>query len=233
MRTVTVLLRRYIDDGTVPGAVALVGDGTPEPIALGVAALDGRPMLPDAIVRIQSMTKIVTAVAALRLVESGRLNLDDSVVGWLPELADRQVLVSATGPLDDTVPARRDIALRHLLTNTAGYGMIFAESPLQAAMATNGTEAGPDPVSYGAEEWLSRLADLPLAFHPGEGWRYHHSFAVLGILLSRVVGRPLHDHLVDDLFGPLGMADTGFWVPDDSSIDSGGVPAHRLRSGRG
>ena len=66
-----------------------------------------------------------------------------------------------------------------------------------------------------ADEWLARLAELPLAFQPGEGWRYHHSFALLGILLARVTGRPLKAHLADDLFDPLGMPDTAFWVPQE------------------
>ena len=66
----------------------------------------------------------------------------------------------------------------------------------------------------GAGEWLRRLAELPLAFQPGEGWRYHHSFGVLGILISRVTGRPLGEHLAEDVFGPLGMADTALWVPE-------------------
>jgi CubicO group peptidase (beta-lactamase class C family) len=65
-----------------------------------------------------------------------------------------------------------------------------------------------------AEEWLSRLAELPLAFQPGEGWRYHHSFALLGILIARLTRRRLEDHLADDLFGPLGMVDTALWVPE-------------------
>lgn len=169
----------------------------------------------DAIVRIQSMTKAITAVAALRLVEAGRVELDQSLVEWLPEIADRPVLRSPTAELDDTVPARRAITLRHLLTNTSGYGMIMETSPLQQAMADNGTEAGPEPPAMGADEWLHRLAELPLAFHPGEGWRYHHSFGVLGILISRVTGRPLGEHLAEDLFGPLGMTDTGLWVPRD------------------
>ena len=64
----------------------------------------------------------------------------------------------------------------------------------------------------GAEEWLRRLTELPLAFQPGEGWRYHHSFGVLGILISRVTGRPLGEHLAEDVFGPLGMTDTALWV---------------------
>jgi CubicO group peptidase (beta-lactamase class C family) len=163
--------------------------------------------------RIQSMTKAITAVAALRLVEAGHLGLDQSLVDWLPELAGRQVLRGPAAQLDDTVPARRAITLRHLLTNTSGYGMVIQASPLQQAMAANGTEAGPEPPAMGAEEWLRRLAELPLAFQPGEGWRYHHSFAVLGILISRVTGRPLGEHLAEDVFGPLGMADTALWVP--------------------
>ena len=168
----------------------------------------------DAIMRIQSMTKAITSVAALRLVEAGRLELDQPLTDWLPELADPQVLRSPTAELDDTVPARRAITLRHLMTNTSGYGMVIQASPLGQAMVANGTEAGSEPPAMGADDWLRRLAELPLAFQPGEGWRYHHSFSVLGILISRVAGRPLDEHLAEDVFWPLGMTDTAMWVPD-------------------
>jgi CubicO group peptidase (beta-lactamase class C family) len=208
-------LVRHVEAGTVPGAVALLGGGDPEVVAAGVASVGGDLMRDDAIVRIQSMTKAITAVAALRLVEAGRLGLDHSLEEWLPELADRRVLTSPTAPLDATVPAHRPITLRDLLTMGSGYGMHFADSPLQKAMAHNGTEAGPDPVTLGADEWLARLAELPLAFQPGEGWRYHHSFAILGILIARLTGRPLGEHLAEDLFDPLGMPDTAFWVPTE------------------
>lgn len=209
------LLRRHVDSGTMPGAVAVVSRGTDEPdaVAVGAASVDGAPMKPDAIFRIQSMTKAVTTVGALRLIAAGRIGLDDPVERWLPELADRQVLSRPDAELDDTAPSPRPITVRHLLTNTSGYGMIFEPSPLQRAMADNDTEAGPDPTGLDAGEWLTRLASLPLAFAPGEGWRYHHSFAILGILLSRATGRSAHDHLTDDVFGPLGMVDTGYWVP--------------------
>jgi CubicO group peptidase (beta-lactamase class C family) len=208
------LLIHHVDAGTIPGGVALLGAGNVEVVTAGVASIGGGPMGQDAIMRIQSMTKVITSVAALRLVEAGRLELGQSLVDWLPELADRQVLRGPTAELDDTVPARRAITLRHLLTNTCGYGMVIQASPLQQAMAANGTEAGPEPPAMGAEEWLRRLAELPLAFQPGEGWRYHHSFGVLGILISRVTGRPLGEHLAGDLFGPLGMTDTALWVAD-------------------
>jgi CubicO group peptidase (beta-lactamase class C family) len=208
-------LVRHVEAGTVPGAVALRGGRDPEVVAAGVASVDGDPMRDDAIMRIQSMTKAITSVAALRLVEAGRLGLDQSLEEWLPELADRRVLTSPTAPLDDTVPAHRPITLRHLLTMGSGYGMEFGESPLQKAMADQGMEGGPDPVTLGADDWLARLADLPLAFQPGEGWRYHHSFAVLGILMARLTGRALREHLAEDLFEPLGMPDTAFWVPKE------------------
>jgi CubicO group peptidase (beta-lactamase class C family) len=209
------LLNRHVESGTVPGAVAVLGSHDVELVAAGVAASDGRPMRDDAIMRIQSMTKPITSVAAARLVEAGRLGLDQSVEEWLPELADRRVLSSPTAALKDTVPAARAITLRHLLTNTSGYGMAIVDSPLQKAMAANGTEAGTGPLTLGAEEWLTRLAELPLAFQPGEGWRYHHSFGLLGILLARVTDRPLGEHLAQDLFGPLGMTDTSLWVPEE------------------
>jgi CubicO group peptidase (beta-lactamase class C family) len=208
-------LVRHLEAGTVPGAVALRGSRDPKVVAAGVASIGGDPMRDDAIMRIQSMTKAITSVAALRLVEAGRIGLDENVEAWLPELADRRVLTSPGAPLDDTVPAVRPITLRHLLTMGSGYGMELGDSPLQKAMADNGTDAGPDPVTQGAEEWLARLAELPLAFQPGEGWRYHHSFAVLGILLARLTGRPLGEHLAEDLFDPLGMPDTAFWVPNE------------------
>ena len=209
------LLVRHVEAGIIPGAVAVRGSGEVEVVAAGVASINGGPMRQDAIMRIQSMTKVITATAALRLVESGYLGLDQSVEEWLPELANRRVLSSPTAALDDTVPARRAITLRDLLTNASGYGMAIGDSPLQKAMADNGTEAGPEPVTLGAEEWITRLAELPLTFQPGEGWRYHHSFSLLGILNARLTGRPLGDHLATDLFNPLGMTDTALWVPQE------------------
>src|SRR5262249_56590294 len=100
-----------------------------EVVAAGVASIGGGPMGQDAIMRIQSMTKVITSVAALRLVEAGRLELDQSLVDWLPELADRQVLRGPAAELDDTVPARPAITLRHLLTNTCGDGLVTPASP--------------------------------------------------------------------------------------------------------
>lgn len=209
-----VLLVRHVEAGTMPGAIGLLGAEDPEVVAVGAASVGGPALRTDAIVRIQSMTKAVTAVAALRLVEAGPVGLDDGVEPWLPELANRRVLASPTAALDDTVAAVRPITLRHLLTNGSGYGIALDDSPLARAMVASGIDAGPQVWPMGADAWLSRLAELPLTFQPGEGWRYHHSFALLGILLARLTQRPLGEHLAEDLFGPLGMTDTGFWVPE-------------------
>lgn len=208
-------LESHVASGTVPGVVASLGSAEPEVAVAGVMSVGGAPMLADAIMRMMSMTKAVTAVAALRLVEAGRLELDEPVEPLLPELADRRVLSSPTADLTDTSPAVRPITLRHLLTNTSGYGMMLTNCPLQRAMADSGIDVGAEPRTFRADEWLARLADLPLAFQPGEGWRYHHSFAILGILIARAAGRPLQDHLADDLFVPLSLNDTGLWVPED------------------
>lgn len=214
--SLTTVLQRAVDDGTVPGAVALLSrDGQRELVAVGRMAIDGPPMRADAIMQVQSMTKAVTAVAVLRLVEQGRLDLDEPVARWLPELAEPRVLARHDGPLEETVAAARPITVRHLLTCTSGLGIVDPTSPLGAAMQEAGLEAGAEPPPVGADEWLAALADLPLVGQPGEVWRYHHSFAVLGVLLSRVVDRPLGEHLRADVFDPLGMPDTGFWVPRD------------------
>lgn len=212
------ILEDHVSRGTAPGIIGVTGapDGRVEVVTAG-------DLSAEAIVRIQSMTKPVLTVAALRLVQDGRLGLDDPVERWLPELADRQVLRTPTSPLDDVEPATTPITVRHLLTNMSGYGMMTAPSPLQDAMIANQTQAGQEPVALGAQEWLDALATLPLAFQPGSGWRYHHSFGILGILLSRLVGGSLEEHLRIDLFEPLGMIDTGYTVPIDQ--------AHRLPAG--
>lgn len=215
----TTSLARILDEhvarGTAPGIIGVHGEpgGSFEIVAAGDLPV-------DAIVRIQSMTKPILAVAALRLVQAGHLLLDDPVEQWVPELADRQVLRAPDVALDDVVPATTPITLRHLLTNTSGYGVQVVPSPLAEAMIANRTAAGQEPVAMGAQDWLDALAALPLAFEPGTGWRYHHSFGILGILLSRVVDGSLEEHLRRDVFGPLGMVDTGFTVPVDQ--------AHRL-----
>ncbi|WP_426182165.1 serine hydrolase domain-containing protein [Microbacterium sp. TWP3-1-2b2] len=213
------LLTRHVDAGTMPGAVGTIGESY-EPVAVGLAAPGGPPLRTDAIFRVQSMTKAVTSVAALRLVQDGVIALDDPVATWLPELAEPRVLTHPDAPLENWRPAQHPITVRHLLTNQSGYGMMTSDSPLRQAMVDAGVDAGAEPVDLGAKDWLDVLSTLPLAFEPGEGWRYHHSFGILGILLGRVADRSTEEVLDDTVFRPSGMRDTGFTVPADR--------AHRL-----
>ena len=185
------------------------------------------PVRRDTIFRISSMTKPVTAVAALVLVEECRLRLDDPVDDLLPELADRRVLADPAGPLTETVPAVRPITVRDLLTFRLGLGMDFAAShpqPVLAAMAELGVGAGPPAPGHlpPPDEWIARLGTLPLAHQPGERWLYHTGAEVLGVLVSRAAGQPLEAFMQERIFDPLGMRDTGFSVPP-ASLDRFGA----------
>ena len=220
-------VRAYLEKivaGGVVGAIGLVevGDGL-VCLTAGRMLVDGPPMRSDAIIRIQSMTKTITAVAALRLVEAGRLDLDDPVSTWLPELAEPRVLRTPESSLDDTVPLERPITVRHLLALTGGHG-IAEGTPYHEGQVAAGVDAGPEPVDQGADDWLAALAGLPLFHQPGEGWLYHHGYMLMGILIGRLTGRPYGDHLADDVFAPLGMVDSGFWARDPERLPA----AYRL-----
>ena len=213
----------YVERGEVPGIVTLVSrHGEVRVDAVGNKSLDAPdPMRRDTIFRIASMSKPITAAATMTLAEEGKLRLSDAVEKWLPELADRKVLKRIDAPLDETVPARRPITVRDLLTFTMGFGLIFTptgEYPILSAannlqigmgLATQ-RQARPDP-----DEWIRRLGQLPLMSQPGERWLYGTGFEVLGMLIARVCGQPLETLLRERIFEPLGMKDTGFSVPAD------------------
>ncbi|HEX5117510.1 MAG TPA: serine hydrolase domain-containing protein [Pseudonocardiaceae bacterium] len=222
LRRMHDVLAGQVDQGVLPGLVTVVSrHGEAAVDAIGAQAFGGTPMRRDTIFRISSMTKPVVAAAAMILVEECRLRLDDPVDPLLPELADRRVLVSVDGPLDDTVPAARPITLRDLLTFRPGIGLLMDElpdePPILAAMTERSVAVGPpQPAAKpGDDEFLRRLGELPLMFQPGERWQYHTSAEVLGVLVARAAGQPLETFLRDRLFGPLGMVDTAFSVPAD------------------
>ena len=208
-------LQGVIDAGDLSGAVTLIWRGGQELqfLALGQRDIEaGLPMTRDTIFRIASMTKPVTSVAALMLMDEGKLKLDDPITKWLPEFANMQVLESATGPVDDTYPAPRDITVEDLFTHRAGLAYAFtsigpiAHAHQKALGDVLATDMGPD-------EWLKALGGLPLSYPPGERFHYSHATDVLGFLVGRVAGKPFHDVLMERIFAPLGMVDTDFWVP--------------------
>jgi CubicO group peptidase (beta-lactamase class C family) len=223
------VMARHVDDDTAGGVAWLAARG--DHIETGtVGSLtrgeSGNKVRRDSIFRIASMTKPIVAVAALLLVEDCVLRLEDPVDDLLPELADRKVLVDGRGRLDgDTVPARRPITLHDLLTFRLGLGMDFDApwpQPLLEEMARLGLGSGPpEPRTPPApDEWIRRLATLPLLYQPGERWLYHIGADVLGVLVARAAGQRLEDFLRERVFEPLGMVDTGFCTGDLDRLGS-------------
>jgi CubicO group peptidase (beta-lactamase class C family) len=216
-------LVKHVERGELPGLVALVSrSGSVHVDVMGMkAAGTADPMRRDTLFRISSMSKPITAAAAMTLVDEGTLRLDDPVTRYLPELADRRVLRRLDGPLDDTVPARRPITVRDLLTFRMGFGIVWGPpdgTPIQRAAAALhlGAFGPPHPQEPpGPDEWIRRFATLPLMHQPGERWMYNTAAEVLSVLIARAAGKPLTALLRERIFEPLGMKDTSFAVPTD------------------
>lgn len=215
------VLSGHIERKQMPGLVALVNHRDDVHIeALGTTAFSqSTPMRRDTIFRIASITKIVTAVAAMILVEECKLRLDDSIEPWLPELGNRRVLRSISSELDDTVPAKRAITVRDLLTYRMGFGSVMAMPgtyPIQKFIREYKI-GGDGPMlpsqEFTGDEWVRRLGSLPWMAQPGEQWMYHVSGDALGLLIARVSGQSLGTFMRQRIFEPLGMKDTAFHVP--------------------
>lgn len=224
LRELHAVAERHVGGSGVPGLVTLVARGDQVNIcALGSLSVGGAPVAADSLFRIASTTKPITAAGTLALIGEGLVGLDEPVDRLLPELADRQVLRAMDGPLDDTVPARRPITTRDLLTFTFGFGMVLdvftSREPWPVVAATQQMhlaqfgpptyENTPDP-----DTWIARMGSLPLMAQPGEKWMYHAGASVLGVLAARAAGVPFADVLRTRVFEPLGMRDTAFWTED-------------------
>jgi CubicO group peptidase (beta-lactamase class C family) len=172
------------------------------------------PMERDTLFRIASMTKPVTTVAALMLMEEGKLSLDDPITKWAPEFANRRVLVDPEGPIDNTVPAARDITIEDLMTHRSGLAYGFSSvGPIAHAY-----EAALGDIlngAMGADAWMAALATLPLTYQPGERFHYSVSTDVLGFIVGRVAGTSFREFLIERIFHPLGMVDTDFYIPPE------------------
>jgi CubicO group peptidase (beta-lactamase class C family) len=207
-----------VDAGTLPGAVAIVDRaGRREAVAVGSVDVEGsRPMAEDTLFRLASITKPITAAAVLTLVDDGTLALDDPIGRWLPELADPKVVRTPSSPVGDVVPAKRPITVFDVLTGQAGWGFAsdFTLPAVQALFPVQGD--GREVRSFPPPDvWLARLAEVPLAFQPGEAWLYDTCSTIQGVLAARASGRSLPELLEERIFAPLGMADTGFVVGPD------------------
>ncbi|MFJ3669785.1 serine hydrolase domain-containing protein [Streptomyces sp. NPDC090106] len=212
-----------VDEGRLPGFLVSVARGGRVAHLSGYGRRDvaaGLPVEPDTLWRVYSMTKPVTAVAALLLVEEGRLSLDDPVGRHLPAFAEPRVHVRGTGADLVTRPAEQPLLIRHLLTHTAGLTFAFYHAhPVDALYREANLDSSVVPGSTLAET-VDVYASLPLQFEPGTQWNYSVATNVLGRVIEVVSGRPLDEFFAERIFRPLGMTDAGFQVNDEQ--------AHRL-----
>ncbi|HJZ78612.1 MAG TPA: serine hydrolase domain-containing protein [Vicinamibacterales bacterium] len=204
-----------VEAGELAGAAALVWrNGAVRQIATVGRRnlLSGLPVERNTIFRIASLTKPVTTVGALTLLDEGRLDLDEPITECAPELVRMRVLRDPDGSLDQTDEARRPITFRDLLTHRSGltYGD-FHSGPIRRAHAETLGAQIDNPLTPDA--WIARLATLPLIDHPGAGFHYGLSTDLLGFLIARLEGAPLGAVLDRRVFTPLGMRDTRFTVP--------------------
>ncbi len=201
-------LRSAVERGEVPGVVALVTnrEGVLYQGAFGVADVDTkRPMAVDSMFRIASMTKAITSLALMQLVEQGKLTIEDPVEKFLPEMAGLKVFESfdpATGAYK-LRPASRPVTVRHVLTHTSGLGYGFTSATVRDFKPTAG-----EKYPFGA----------PLLFDPGEQWIYGTSTDVVGRLVETISGQKLEAYFRQHIFEPLKMADTSYTVPEAKAL---------------
>jgi len=213
-------LKGHVAQQQPPGLVALAARGEQTHVwPLGAMTLGGAAVPRDAIFRIASMTKPITAVAAMMLVEEGKLALDEPIERLAPELAGRRVLKRPDGPLDDTVPAHRAITLEDVLSFRLGWGIDFnAEAPFVKAVGDLPGFGMPTPSApYTPDTWMKAMGALPLQAQPGERWLYTTGANLLGVLIARAAGKPLDVVFQERILGPLGMKDTAFHCPPEKA----------------
>ena len=202
-------LRRATEAGEVAGAVAMATSGSDLLYqgCFGVAdAATRAPLHADHIFRLASMTKAITSVAAMQLVEQRRLALDAPIAAVLPHLAAPMVLDGFAGPMPRLRPAAGPITLRHLLTHTAGFGYDIWNADLRRATDALGLPGRPNTID--------ELARFPLLFDPGTRWNYSIATDIVGHVIEAVSGLGIDAYLATHVIGPLGMADTTFTLSD-------------------
>jgi CubicO group peptidase (beta-lactamase class C family) len=214
---IDAMMQHYVDDGKLSGGVALVArhGHVAHLRAFGNADLaTGKPMQRDTLFRIYSMTKPITSVAVLMLMEEGLIRLSDPIANYIPAFKDTKVLASAPGEEPRMVDPIRPITIHDLLTHTTGLSHgLEAETVDDLFRARVGAHYfNPDAT---LETIIEEIASVPLAFQPGTAWKYSAGPDVLGYLVQVVSGMPFDVFLKQRLFGPLGMTDTDFWVPPE------------------
>jgi CubicO group peptidase (beta-lactamase class C family) len=217
----------HVASGRIPGYAGAVRVGGETQVrAGGRMALDAGspPMREDTLFRIASVTKPIGGALTLSLVQDGVLTLDDPIERWLPEAARPRVLETPRAPLENTVAAERPVTVRQLLALTSGWGISLEETPVRAAMMERGVHPGPVMPEMGGDEFVARIAALPLAFQPGDGWLYDTGINLLGVLLARATGKSLSELVAERITGPLDMTSTGFWTAETDRFATAYIP---------
>ena len=210
------VLWEFVEAGQIAGAATLIWkNGVAQPKCFGWRDIERKlPVESDTIFRIASMTKQITSVAMLMLVDEGRVALNDPITRYAPEFSQMRVLRSPDGPLDETDPAERLITFEDLLTHRAGltYGDLRRGPISQAYRTALGGDIDSD---VAPDDWITRLSQLPLIRQPGAAMSYGRATDLLGLLIGRIEGERLGAVLKRRIFDPLGMKDTGFLVSPD------------------
>ena len=204
-------LDRFVADGEIAGAISLVArQGKIVDVhTTGLRDREQRlPMTRDTIVRVYSMSKIVTTVAVLILVEEGRLRLSDPIATFLPALKEPRVFTGGTAAAPQLEPVSRPITIRDLLTHSSGFAYGLAQSPVDDMYR----EAGLFQARTG-DELVAKVAKLPLIAQPGQRFYYGVNTDLLGVIVEKITGQSLGAFMQARIFEPLGMVDTGFGVP--------------------
>ena len=205
-------LDRFVEEGQIAGALSLVlrRGKVVDVHTTGLRDREQRlPMTRDAIVRVYSMTKIATSVAALILIEEGRLRLEDPIAQYLPALKSPQVLTGGTVAVPQLVPAARPITIRHLLTHSSGFAYGLSPATTVDVMYRDAALFR----SRTSDEFVDKVAKLPLIAQPGDRFNYGVNTDLLGIIVEKISGQSLGAFMEARIFGPLGMVDTAFAVP--------------------
>ena len=213
------MLQEAVDENTIPGAVALIARHGKIVFheAYGQANASGKPLQKEAIFRIASQTKAITSTAVMMLWEEGKFQLDDPISKYIPAFKNPQVLVNFR--YADTSytsrPAQREITIRHLLTHTSGlgYGMIDGDERMKMLYQKAGTTDLFTTENVTIKDVVLKLAELPLHHDPGAKYTYSMGLDVLGYFIEVISGMSFEQFLNERLFGPLGMEDTGFYLP--------------------
>lgn len=213
-------LGTFVDQGKLPGLITVVARNGRVVHFEAFGKMDverDKPMRADTIFRMYSMTKPVTGAVVMTLVDAGKVSLDDPVAKYIPEFGEMEVLIEKEDGTTELVPAERPITLKHLMMHTSGlvYGIFdtgkLGELYREANVNTDGSSG------LTLEEFAKRAASMPLKCQPGTEWHYSIAMDVLGRVVEVVTGQRFGDYLAETIFEPLGMKDSGFYVPAEKA----------------